>query len=450
MCGIFGLTHPPGAPESILQAMGKILAHRGPDGEGSFVSEEVALGMRRLSILDPTRGQQPFYNQNRTVGVVCNGEIYNFIELRSHLMEKGYRFQTNCDVEVIPHLYEEYGIAFVHRLNGMYGMAIYDLGQNILYLIRDRLGVKPLYYSLAGRHLIFASEIKALFQTDLVAKEIDLESLSVLLDLMYLPAPATPFSQIKKLPPGSYLKWRAGVCELVPYWTMALPEACIQDEPRLAETLEGLLEDSVRLQMRSDVPIGCFLSGGIDSSAVTALASLQTSLPMTTWHVRGTDMQGKMDESPLAAAVSRRYGTRHFTKSLADEDLITELPKLIWHLEEPIGDGAFVLTYGLAKMAAEKVKVILSGAGGDELFGGYAHYRNLYFGESLIKRLLFDKQVESSYYDRMAPRHASRWPEYFPWHRVSVSRKEEFDHPVNANRSQDPLNALMLADLRWY
>ncbi|MBF0477169.1 MAG: asparagine synthase C-terminal domain-containing protein [Deltaproteobacteria bacterium] len=271
-----------------------------------------------------------------------------------------------------------------------------------------------------------------------------------MLDLMYIPAPATPFTQIKKLPPGSYLQWRAGALELIPYWTMALPETDIQDEPHLAETFEGLFEDSVRLQMRSDVPVGCFLSGGIDSSAVTALASLQTSLPMTTWHMSGTDMPGKMDESPLAAAVSRRYGTRHFTKNLADEVLITELPKLIWHLEEPIGDGAFVLTYGLAKMAAEQVKVILSGAGGDELFGGYAHYRNLYFWESIIKRLLFGKQVESSYYDRMAPRQASRWPEYFPWHGVSISRKEEFDQPFNANRFKDPLNALMLADLQWY
>ncbi|MBF0477168.1 MAG: hypothetical protein HQK59_15365 [Deltaproteobacteria bacterium] len=161
MCGIFGLTHPPSDPKSILQAMGEVLAHRGPDGEGYFISNQVAMGMRRLSILDPARGRQPFYNHDQTVVVVCNGEIYNFIELRSRLAEKGYRFQTNCDVEVIPHLYEEYGINFIHHLNGMYGMALYDLAENTLYLIRDRLGVKPLYYSLAGRHLIFASEIKA-------------------------------------------------------------------------------------------------------------------------------------------------------------------------------------------------------------------------------------------------------------------------------------------------
>ncbi len=449
MCGIFGFTFRDNDPLSLLKKMGETQQHRGPDGDGYYVDDTVSLGMRRLSIIDIEHGQQPFYNLDRTVVVICNGEIYNYIELREELVKKGHIFKTHSDVEVLPYLYDEYGIDFINKLNGMYSIALYDKKEEKVFLIRDRLGIKPLYYAVVDNNLIFSSELKSIFVTDRVSKEINFDALSTYLELMYIPAPMSPFRSISKLPSGSYLKWSNGNYEIRHYWQLSLPYNTIHNEENAMQQLKTVLMDSMRIEMRSDVPVGSFLSGGIDSSAVTAIAAIQTETPLSTFHISWGNAEGKFDETEQAIMVSRQYGTRHFVKNVFDKELITDLPKLIWHLEEPFADGALVFTYGLAKEAAKHVKVILSGAGGDELFGGYSHHVEYPLLKSIIGKFIYDKNPKYSYYDKWKPRDSKRWRGFFDWFRPSVYRTE-FDELYKINRSKDMLNAIMLSDLRWY
>jgi len=449
MCGIFGFTFIHNDPIVVLKKMGELQAHRGPDSEGYYLDEVVALGMRRLSIIDLDHGKQPFFNTDESVIVICNGEIYNYKELRNDLALKGYTLSTNSDVEVLPYLYDEYGIDFINKLNGMYAIALYDKKKKELLLIRDRLGIKPLYYAVVDNDLIFSSELKSIFATDRVSKEINFNALSTYLELMYIPVPMTPFKGLSKLQSGTYLKWSNGNYEIIPYWQLSLPDNNIYDEKIAMQGIEGLLIDSMGMEIRSDVPVGCFLSGGIDSSAVTALAAMQTDKPLSTFHIRWKNVEGKLDESKEAAMVAHRYGTQHFVKDASDKDLIMDLPKLIWHLEEPFADGAFVLTYGLAQEAAKYVKVILSGAGGDELFGGYSHHKECPLLKSIIGKLIYDKDTKYSYYDKWKTCDSKRWRNFFDWFNPSVCRVA-FDELYKLNRSKDMLNAIMLCDIQWY
>lgn len=449
MCGIFGFTFYHNDPLSMLKKMGRLQIHRGPDGEGYYVDDTVSLGMRRLGIIDLEHGNQPFFNSQKSVVVICNGEIYNYIELREELSQKGYKFKTHSDIEVLPHLYDEYGMEFVYKLNGMYAIALYDKTKKEVFLMRDRLGIKPLYYTVENNNLIFSSELKSILAVNSFSKKIDFNALSTYLELMYLPVPLTGIQGIFKLSSGTYLKWSSGRYEVVPYWKLSLQNDTIACEVTAEKEVEKLLMDSLHMQMRSDVPVGCFLSGGIDSSAVTALAAIQTEKPLSTFHIHWKNIKGKLDESEQAAAVSRRYGTRHYVKDVSDKDLIVELPKLVWHLEEPFADGAFLLTYAIAKEAVKNVKVILCGAGGDELFGGYPHYKKYSQLKSFLSKIIYDRDPIHSYYDKWKPMDSRGWSNYFDWFESSIYRAK-LDEIYKMNSSKDMINATMLSDIQWY
>lgn len=449
MCGIFGFTFYHKDPLGLLKKMGQLQIHRGPDGEGYYVDDTVSIGMRRLSIIDLEHGNQPFFNDQKSVVVICNGEIYNYIELREELSQKGYKFKTHSDIEVLPHLYDEYGMEFVHKLNGMYAIALYDTTKREVFLIRDRLGIKPLYYAIVDNNLIFASELKSIMATNRIARTIDFDALSTYLELQYLPVPLTGFQGIFKLSSGTYLKWSSERYDIAPYWKRLLPDNTIDDEITAEKEIEKLLMDSLRMQMRSDVPVGSFLSGGVDSSAVTAFAATQTEKPFSTFHLHWKNIKGKRDESEQAAAVSRRYGTKHYVKDATDEDLIMELPRLVWHLEEPFADGAFVFTNAIAKEAVKHAKVILCGVGGDELFSGYPHHRKYSILKSILSKIIYDRVPSHSYYDRWKSLDARGWSNFFDWFKPSVCRAR-LDEVYKMNRSKDVVNAALLSDIEWY
>lgn len=449
MCGIYGFTLKTENPSYLLQIMGALQLHRGPDGAGEFLDENIAIGMRRLSIIDLAHGNQPFFNKRRSVTVVCNGEIYNYKELRSELQAKGHVFTTNSDVEVIPFLYDEHGIEFVHKLNGMFAIALYDKDKKQLYLIRDRLGIKPLYYALSRNELIFSSELKSILGLRMVEKELDFEALSTYLELMYIPRPMTPFKNMFKLESASYLLWENNKLQVVNYWDRGLEVDPSLSEDEWLDQIEDVLRSSTNLELRSDVPVGSFLSGGVDSSIVTALAAENSPLGFSTFHMRWKDVQGKIDESAYARMVAERYATKDTTRDIKEIDLIGLLPKLLWHMEEPFADAAFVPTYILSKIAAEKVKVILSGAGGDELFGGYSHHCRQSLVRSLFKKIRYGKNPAMSYYDNWKSTSARKFPSMFPWYAANTFR-DQFERKYQANKGKDRIDAIMLADIAYY
>lgn len=375
MCGIAGIYNPGGAAdEALLRRMTNAMVHRGPDNEGYYLRPPIGLGMRRLSIIDLEGGRQPIGNEDGTLQIVFNGEIYNYRELQVELTAHGHRLATRSDTEVIVHLYEEFGAGCLNRLNGMFAFALWDANREELFLARDRLGVKPLYYWSDGRTLVFASELKALLLHPAVPREFDAQALADYLTFMYIPAPKTPFAGVSKLLPGHYLVANRRGLRLERYWSLAdyaaprnvsLPEA--------ATRVRELLEDSVRLRLRSDVPVGAFLSGGMDSSSVVALAARQMDRPLTTFSVGFT--RDGINELPYAKQVAEAYRTIHHEIQATAEDVIRLLPRLIWHMDEPNGDSAMVPTYLVSELAATRVSVILSGLGGDELFAGYPRYQ---------------------------------------------------------------------------
>lgn len=379
MCGITGVYHygsqEPVQP-AILERMLAAIFHRGPDEGGVFFDGNLGMGMRRLSIIDLSGGQQPIYNEDRTVAIVFNGEIYNYKELTALLRARGHVLQTASDTEVIVHLYEDYGAACVDWLRGMFGFAIWDSRERRLLIARDHLGVKPLYYSDFDGRLVFGSEIKAILQYPDIPIASNLEGLSHFLSLRYVPAPQTSFEGIHALPPGHLLTCDENGITVRCYWDITYPE---QEPKRLreevyAEQLEALLRESVQLQLMSDVPFGAFLSGGIDSSTIVALMSDYCTQPVKTFSV-GYIGDGEADsELPYARIVSRQYGTDHHEVLITAQDMIDLSPKIVWHLDQPIGDQATVANYMVADLASRHVKMVLTGEGGDELFAGYARY----------------------------------------------------------------------------
>ncbi len=449
MCGIFGFTHQTDNPSALLKTMGNLQIHRGPDGEGYYADRNISLGMRRLSIIDVEHGNQPFFNESRSVVVVCNGEIYNYRELRNELRALGYTFRTNSDIEVIPHLYDRFGIDFIHKLNGMYAIALYDKSADSLFLIRDRLGIKPLYYARFRDEIAFSSELKSILAIDVVDSNLDFSALSTYLELLYIPAPLTPFANVRKLESGSYLLLKDNQFSITKYWDPMLDLRYDRSEHVWIDEIETLLLDSIELELRSDVPVGSFLSGGVDSALVTACAAKSTPLAFSSFHMRWKDVRGKIDESPYADMVARRYGTRHTMRDVSQIDLPGLLPKLVWHLEEPFADAAFVPTYILAQIASEQVKVVLSGAGGDELFGGYPHHLRSSLLRSLAEKLLFDRNPYFSYFDAWKRSYFKRWGSIFPWY-VPGSFKERFERKFKENCATDRSNAVMLADISCY
>jgi len=377
MCGIHGFFMLDGtrADPSWLGRMGDVTAHRGPDDAGAYVDGPCAIGMRRLSIIDLAGGHQPIANQDGSLVVVGNGEIYNFRELRSQLRAHGHVFRTESDTEVLLHGYAEWGERVVARLNGMFGFAIWDRARATLLVGRDRLGIKPVYWLRDGRRIAFASEAKALLTLPGVERAIDPQGLAAYLELGYVPAPLSMFAGIRKLPVASLMKIDASGVAIDCYWSAP---AAVDPGVRPSEWIRQVrerVEESVRMQMVSDVPIGAFLSGGIDSSAVLAFMARHSGAPVKTYSIgfEGGAAERFYNELEPARAVARRFGTDHH-EILVKPDVVRLLPKLLWHLDEPVADSAFVTTYLVAEFARRDVKVILSGVGGDELFGGYRRY----------------------------------------------------------------------------
>jgi asparagine synthase (glutamine-hydrolysing) len=381
MCGIYGsidLKKPGPAPRELLERMSSSIVHRGPDDVGAYFGDGVALGMRRLSIIDLSSGHQPICNEDQTVWVVLNGEIYNFQPLRSHLEQAGHRFATNSDTEVIVHLYEQDGLDFVKSLRGMFAIGLWDAKRSRLVLARDRLGKKPLYIWNNGDRLLFASEIKAILQDDAVPRRLNHHALPSYLGLGYVPAPGTLFEGIEKVLPAGLVTVENGTVQQQEYWDVSFDRVENRPEQEWVEQVREKFLETVKLRLISDVPLGAFLSGGIDSSAVVAAMSQLTGRAVKTYSIGFEGQDSFYNELPYANLIAKQYATDHH-EIIVRPDVAELLPKLLWHLDEPIADSAFVTTYLVSKLARESVTVILSGVGGDELFGGYRRY----LGDSL-------------------------------------------------------------------
>lgn len=377
MCGICGIALVQDGPppdRSTLEAMNEALRHRGPDSCGIYLDQRVGLAMRRLSIIDLEGGDQPIAGEDGSVQVIQNGEIYNYRELGAELRAQGHRFRTDSDTEVLVHLYEEHGPSFVERLRGMFAIALWDAGRRRLLLARDRYGIKPLYYRVAGPKLSFASELKALLEEPDFSREIDLDAVDAFLAMNFVPTPMTIFKGASKLPAGHLLIGEAGRVEISRYARPAPVDAgAVRDEPAddLAAELRDRLRDSVRAHMVADVPVGVLLSGGLDSSVLTALASEASSEPIRTFTIGFQERS--FSEVDLARLVSQRFGTEHH-ELVVKPDSVDLLPRVVEAFDEPFADNSALPTYLLSEMAAEHTKVVLSGEGGDELFGGYYFY----------------------------------------------------------------------------
>ena len=370
MCGICGIVSASGpADPDRLARMSSKLVHRGPDSDGTFVDGQVGLAARRLAIIDLATGDQPIANEDGTVHVVQNGELYNYRELRSELERAGHRFRTQGDTEVLVHLYEQEGPAFARRLRGMFAVALWDSKRRRLVLARDRFGIKPLYYRAVGGGLEFASELRSLPRG-----EIDLDALEAFLAFNSIPAPLTIFRESRKLPPGHVLVWERGEVRLERYARPSpapLDELRDDDQAELIEELRARLRDSVRAHLIADVPVGVLLSGGIDSAALAALAAQETSEPVRTFSIGFEERS--FDELADARLVAERYGTQH-RELVLRPDAALLLPALADAFDEPFADSSALPTYLVSQLAAQDVKVALSGEGGDELFGGYYTY----------------------------------------------------------------------------
>ena len=391
MCGIYGVLEFGAGPASlapVLSRMGSVVQHRGPDDCGHYEAPNVGLGMRRLSIIDLSGGHQPIANEDETIWLVLNGEIYNFQELRADLASRGHHFRTRTDTEVIAHLYEDEGPAFFKRLRGMFGVALWDAKRERLVLGRDRIGEKPLYLRREPGRLLFASELKSILQVPNVPRRIDPVALREFLTLGYVPAPLCLLEGMEKLLPGHYLVAEKNQISVHEYWDVPAGEPEVRSENDWCTLLREKLSETVKAQMVSDVSLGAFLSGGIDSSLIVAAMARHSSRPVKTYSIGYEGEHSYYNELPYARTVAKAFQTDHH-EIIVRPDVSELLPKLVWHLDEPIADSACLTTYLVSKMARESVTVILSGVGGDELFGGYRRY----LGQSVGRwyRLLPDR-----------------------------------------------------------
>jgi asparagine synthase (glutamine-hydrolysing) len=377
MCGIAGFADVAAVSGSVpgdaerLRAMCDVMRHRGPDDEGIHVEPGVGLGMRRLSIIDLSTGHQPIHNEDRSVRVVFNGEIYNYRELRASLERAGHRFYTSSDTETIVHGYEEWGDGVFSRLRGMFAIAIWDARARRLLLGRDRAGIKPLYYAETGGRLVFGSEAKCLLALPQVDRTLDPAALDHFLAFLYTPRDRAIFRGMRKLPPGHFLTLSHGRIEVQRYWQLPATPSFTGSEPEALDLLEATLADAVRSHMVSDVPLGAFLSGGIDSSLVAALMTRASDRPVKTFSI-GFDEETH-NELPHARRVAEYLGTDHH-ELVVRPDALGILDRLIWHFDEPFADASAIPTWYVSEMARRHVTVVLSGDGGDELFGGYERY----------------------------------------------------------------------------
>lgn len=388
MCGICGkmlLTDNGPVEPSLIAKMSSSLSHRGPDDCGVYTSRKIGLGHRRLSIIDLQTGKQPLSNENNTVWVVFNGEIYNYQELRNELLKQGHSFKTQTDTEVIVHLYEEHGESFVSKLRGMFAFALWDETSETLVLARDRVGIKPLYYFMNEDFLLFGSEIKAILEDNSVPRDVNFTGIKLLLTYNYIPGEETLLRGIKKLLPGHYLTVRNGKCVENEYWDLTFSQE--RKDMTIKEAEEALVEllmQAVHDHMISDVPVGFLLSGGVDSTALLSHAVEETGKKISTFTI-GFEGQNFADERYYARLAAKRFGTEHYDMTISANDFQDFLPKYVWHMEEPICEPPAVALYYVSKLAKDHVKVLLSGEGGDEAFAGYQTYRNLVWLERLKK-----------------------------------------------------------------
>ncbi len=379
MCGICGAYYfhsqkPVG--EDLIDGMCRQIIHRGPDDQGTFVEGALGLGMRRLSIIDLVTGSQPIFNEDQTICTVFNGEIYNFQELRSDLIQRGHRFATEGDTEVIVHLYEEYGIDFVTHLNGMFAIALWDAGRRRLVIVRDRLGQKPLYYANTSDGIVFGSELKCITECKALCRDIDHESVYHFFTLGYIPHPWTIYRNVHQLPPAGRLIVEADrqTVKLDRYWQVNTEIDRSLSREDAGEELRRLVDDSVRRRMISDVPLGAFLSGGLDSSIIVALMAQHSSSPVKTFHIDFAESE--YSERQYARAVAERFGTDHH-ELVVRPSAVDVLDELVHFFDEPFGDSSAVPTYYVSQITRQHVTVALAGDGGDESFGGYERYQRI-------------------------------------------------------------------------
>jgi asparagine synthase (glutamine-hydrolysing) len=377
MCGIVGYVNREAtrlAERERVCRMADQVAHRGPDGSGFYVHDNVALGHRRLAILDLETGQQPMFSHDGRKAIVFNGEIYNYVELREELHRRGSVFHTTSDTEVLLEAYQVWGADCVSKFNGMWAFAIWDDHDKSLFCSRDRLGKKPLYYALTAEAFVFASEVKSLFAYG-IPKTFDVELLDAFLSFTYIPAPWTGFRNILKLPPGQSMLFKNGSISMLPFWDLPMvpEEEKRRDAGRLIEEFMDLFRNAVQIRMRSDVPFGAFLSAGIDSAAVVSMMSQESSHPIRTCTM-GFPLPA-LDERAGARIVAQRFHTSHIEREVSAEDAAATIEKLAWHYDEPFGDTSALPTYYISRLAREHVKMVLTGDGGDEVFAGYSIFQ---------------------------------------------------------------------------
>jgi asparagine synthase (glutamine-hydrolysing) len=471
----------PAVARTIIGRMCEVIAHRGPDDEGWYVARQVALGMRRLSIIDLASGHQPMTNEDGTIHIVFNGEIYNYRELRAELLARGHTFQTGSDTEVIVHLYEEEGERCVERLRGMFGFAIWDERNRALLLARDRVGKKPLHYALADGTLVFGSEIKSLLQHPSIQRDVCLESIADFLTFGYVPEPATAFRGIHRLPPGHTLIFRDGRVRTRRYWDFSYDNGTTHetapDERACIEQLRERLAEAVRVRLVSEVPLGAFLSGGIDSSAVVAMMARATTEPVKTFSIGFTE--ASHDELQYARIVARRFQTDHH-EFVVTPELCSLVEEIVWHHDEPFADVSSIPTWVVSRLAGKHVKVVLTGDGGDEVFAGYDRYaihrrREIYeriptllrrgllsqasrllpqsaYGKNFLRNIALEpaaRYVDSlSYFtaDAMQRLLTERFREALAQHDSSAGFRELFARPASTER----LDHLVYLDSRTY
>ncbi len=446
MCGIAGQLSIDGGPpdKRLVRRMATTLALRGPDDEGFYFDEHIGLGHRRLSIIDLDSGSQPIGNEDGSVWVVSNSEIYNFKELRAHLIKKGHHFSTKGDTEVIVHLYEEYGETFVEKLVGMFAFALWDKRNRKLLLVRDKFGIKPLYYFIDRHCLLFASEIKGILQYQALDKKLNYSALDDYFSFLYSTEPKTIFNNIHKLSPAHYLVYSAGKMTIKKYWDVNFDREEVRPEKYYREGLRSSLTESVRLALQSDVPVGIFLSGGIDSSAVAVVASRLSNRPLRTFSV--IFKENHFNEAPFSRVVAKTLRTNHHELLVTKEDAVRAIQKITAYLDEPFGDASCIPTYCLSEFARRSVKVVLTGDGSDELLAGYGWHAQSHEGTKFSH--FFSKPISEVFYDE-----ESRAKLYSADLRKSISQYSKLPDAETRGRKWRRFNSLdkkLYTDIKTY
>ena len=467
MCGICGkLNFATGVAveAGIIRTMLDTIRHRGPDDEGLYLGSQVGLGHRRLSIIDLSSGHQPISNEDGCIWIVFNGEIYNYQELRSFLLSKGHLFKTRTDTEVIVHLYEELGPDCLEKLRGMFAFAIWDEKKKSLFLARDRVGIKPLYYALSENSLVFASEIKAILADPSVGREVAPEIIDRFLTFLYLPGEETMLRGVRKLEPGFYLTTKDRRTEVRQYWDLSFSKSSEVSTSKECETkLLDLLGEAVEQHMISDVPVGVLLSGGVDSTAVLSFAKERTTKEVSSFTVGFSDA-GFADERPYARTAAETYHTQHHEMTITATDFAAFLPQYVWHMEEPVCEPPAVALYYVSRLASSYVKVLLSGEGGDEAFAGYSNYRNLLWLERIKRGVgpfqgglrrgvaLANLLFHSSRVQKYVPLMNASFPDYYysrtsnPYRYVGNGLGKlyaaDFAHSIDREHSLEPIRRL--------